>query len=342
MPEITVLRRQSPYCAGSWFCARTASTRTSPGVILMSRIQLLLMLSAIPLVSCGEDEIKPEGPHYTYVVSEARVPTSNPEATEFGLDLNGDRVNDNQLGAVLAALKSQGFDVQGAITEAVDQGDIILLVDLQTPSFSSSGGTGLQIKLGDPNGAMPAACAGTSDTTCRKHLDGNGSFSILAGSPDNIAVAGKVVGGTLNAGPGNISLQIALGGDQGIQLDLIGARAKATGMSDTRLESVILAGALTETDLNTKVIPAIHAQLLPIVAADCTNMTPPACGCADGSTGKTVMNLFDTMPKDCILKVEEIQNNSLIKSLLAPDVEIDGQAALSLGIKVTAVKGTIR
>jgi hypothetical protein len=308
----------------------------------MSRIHLLFLLSALPLVACGEDEVRPEGPHYQYVVSEARVPTTNPEATEFGLDLNGDKVNDNQLGSVLAALKSQGFDVQAAITAAVDEGDIILLMDLQTTSFSASGGTGLQVKLGDKAGAMPAPCTDAADTVCRKHLAGTGSFNVLAGSPDNIAVAGKTVGGTFNGGPGNISLKIALGGPEGVQLDLIGARAKATGMSEAGIMSVILAGALPEADLNAKVIPAIHAQLLPLVAADCNDTTPPLCGCTDGSTGKTVMNLFDTMPKDCILKVEEIQNNTLIKSLLAPDVTIGGTPALSLGIKVTAVKGAIR
>ena len=64
------------------------------------------------------------------------------------------------------------------------------------------------------------------------------------------------------------------------------------------------------------------------------------CGCMSGSTGKTILNLFDTMPKNCAVTVEEIKNNSLIQSLLAPDVTIDGKTALSLGIKATTVKGT--
>jgi len=309
----------------------------------MSRILPFLLLSGLPLVACGgEDSPTPEGPHYQYVVSEASVPTSNPQATEFGLDLNGDKVVDNQLGAVLAALVTQGFDVQGAIKEAVDQGDIILLADLQTPSFSSSGGTGLQVKLGDKATAMPAPCTDAADTVCRKHLTGTGSFAVAAGSPDDAAVTGKIVGGTFNGGPGNISLKIALGGPEGIQLDLIGARAKASGISETGIDSIIVGGALSEGDLNTKVIPAIHAQLVPLITADCPGTTPPECGCAAGSTGRTILNLFDTTPKDCLVKVEEIQNNTLIKSLLAPDVTLDGQMALSVGLKVKAVKGTIR
>jgi hypothetical protein len=305
----------------------------------MSRTLPFLLLSGLSLVACGgEEEIRPEGPHYQYVVSEASVPTSNPQATEFGLDLNGDKVVDNQLGSVLAALVTQGFDVQGAIKKAIDEGDIILLADLQTPSFSSSGGTGLKVVLGAT--ATPTPCTDAADTVCRKHLTGTGSFTVSASSPTDAAVTGKIVGGTFNGGPGNLSLKIALGGPEGIQLDLIGARAKASGITEAGIESIVVAGALTETDLNTMVIPAIHAQLLPIIAASCTGTTPPECGCATGSTGRTILNLFDTSPKDCIVKVEEIQNNTLIKSLLAPDVTIDGTMALSVGLKVKAVKGT--
>ena len=107
----------------------------------------------------------------------------------------------------------------------------------------------------------------------------------------------------------------------------------------------MIGGALTEDDLNTKVIPAIQAQLVPTIAGDCTDLaSPPACGCASGSTGKTILDLFDgglpDTQKDCMVSVDEIKGNSLIQSLLAPDVEIDGTPALSLGIKVEAKKAT--
>ena len=45
-------------------------------------------------------------------------------------------------------------------------------------------------------------------------------------------------------------------------------------------------------------------------------------------------------PTLCSLDFDEIKNNTLIQSLLAPDVEIDGKMALSLGIKIKAVKAT--
>lgn len=307
---------------------------------------LFLAPAALTLIACGggEDDstTPPAGPHYTYVTDTVTVPANNSQAREIGLDLNDDDTVDNQLGMVLGTLAGQGFDVQGTLDEAVATGSIIVLLDMQTESFTSTTGAGLQVKLGD--NPAPAPCTNPDDlTTCGKHLEGTGTFSISANSPPNAAVNGKIAGGVFSGGPGSISLQIALGGTEAIQLDLIGARAKATGISENAISEVILGGALSQSDLDTKVIPAIHAQIAPIITEDCTGTAPPdPCGCAANSTGKTVIGLFDTNPKDCTVSIEEIKTNSLIQSLLAPDVEIDGVDALSIGIKVTAVKGTIQ
>lgn len=311
------------------------------------RMRQLLFCSTVSLFAAcsdgGEDIPTPEGPKTSYVISKASLPTTTPEATEFGLDLNGDKAVDNQLGNVLAALVSQGFDVKAAIDGAVDEGDIVLLMQVQTTDFTSAKAAGLSVLLGDSATVQPAPCSSITDTVCRKHLDGNGSFAIASNSPTNAAVAGKIVGGTFNSvGSGNIAIQIALGGTQAIRLDLIGARAKATGISEAKIDSVIVGGAISEDDLNGQVLPAIHSQLAPLIAEDCTGTVPPDCGCAAGSTGKTLLNLFDSAPKDCSVSVDEIKNHQLIKSLLAPDVNIDGKAALSLGLKVSATKATIR
>ena len=246
-----------------------------------------------------------------------------------------------------------GFDIQGTIDKAVAEGSIILLVDFQTGDFTNTTAAGLKVLLG--SNPVPAACNAGEEycdmatppvcTGCQHHLQGTGMFSIDPNSPDSAAVGGKIINGTFNGGPGNISLQIALGGTDAIQLDLIGARAKATGISDAKIDSVILGGALTQDDLDTKVIPAITTQIAPIVMRDCTMPTmPPGCGCVANSTGKTVLDLFDGditgTTKDCMVTTEEIKGNSLIQSLLAPDVVIDGKMALSLGIKVTTTKGS--
>jgi len=327
----------------------------------MASIRLLFGLLALPLIACGgggEHQPTPEGPHYAFVASKLSVPVNNNQAREFGLDLNGDKTVDNQLGMVLGTLAGQGFDVQGTIDSAIAEASIILLADFQSASFDSTSAAGLQVKLGDME--TPAACAageqylcklangteckstetGCTCAGCGKHLTGAGVFTIDANSPDNAAVAGKVVGGTFTGGPGDITLKIALGSAEGIELDLIGARAKATGITEAGITSLIIAGALTKEDLDGKVIPAIHQQLEPIIAEDCPMPAAADCGCMAGSTGKTILNLFDTMPKNCGVTVDEIKNNTLIQSLLAPDVKINGKDALSLGIKAVAVKGT--
>jgi hypothetical protein len=302
--------------------------------------------------------------HYHYVVNQVNVPTNNTQARAFGLDLNDDGTVDNQLGMVLGTLSSMGFKVQDGINQAVADGNLSLLVDFQTKDFNNTSAAGVQAFLGaNPN---PPACAGSADTVCQHQLSGTASFDIAANSPTNAALAGKIINGTFTGGPGNLVLQIALGGPMSVELDLIGARAKAskitaTGIGTTTMPNtataasdggLILAGALTQDDLNTKVIPAIQGQLGPLIVRDCCGgpnspggMTcnptgNPPCGCTDGSTGKTILGLFDTSPKDCMVTVDEIKNNSLIMSLLAPDVTINGKMALSLGVQVTTVGAT--
>jgi len=320
----------------------------------------LLAAAVVPmsLASCGGDDgggnVVPEGTHYHFVANAVFVPTSNTQARDYGLDLNGDNTVDNQLGMVLSTLAGMGFDIQATIDTAVAEGSIILLADFQTKDFSNTTAAGIQVFLGENE--MPAACnAGEmyntmTKTGCKHHLDGSGMFSIAASSPSNAALGGKIVNGTFTGGPGDLSLQIALGGTDAIKLDLIGARAKASMISENGIGmgtsgGVVFAGAVTKDDIDNKVIPAIQTQLVPIIARDCTMLSnPPMCGCAADSTGKTILGLFDTgnvnpAVHDCMVTVDEIKNNSLIVSLLAPDVTINGKMALSLGIKATAVKG---
>jgi len=100
----------------------------------------------------------------------------------------------------------------------------------------------------------------------------------------------------------------------------------------------ILAGAIAQTEVDATVVPTMRDGFSARVAADCTAPSnPPTCGCATSSFGKTYLDLFDAPPKDCAISLAEVRNNSLIQSLLAPDVSIDGTMALSLGVSASAV-----
>lgn len=329
---------------------------------MTSTRSFLLAACTLPLslVACGgsggdSGTIVPEGTHHSYVVSKAFVPTSNKQATEYGLDLGAsksgtpDGVVDNRLGETLGTLAGYGFNVQGTIDTAVAQGTIILLVDFQAKDLMNASAAGLGVKIGA--NPVPAACNGATDTVCGHHLAGGAMFSIAADSPPNALVGGKIVNGTFNGGPGDISLQIAVGSTQPITLSLLNARAKATAITDTSM-TVKVGGALSITDLNTNVLPAIKTQIDAILTADCgpVAMRVPAssCSCKPSSTSLTVLGLFDGMltgtQKDCQVSLEEIQGAPFIKSLLGPDIctskTCTAPDALSLGIQVQTVMAT--
>jgi hypothetical protein len=316
---------------------------------------LCAALAPMSLVACGgggggEEVITPAGPHYQFVVNKAFVPSTADQVQEFGLDLGAPKTNkpdgsvDNALGTTLSTLALMHFPVQTGIDTAVNDGSIILLTDFQTESFDSSNAAGVRVLLGA--NPTPAPCTDPADeTTCGQHIKGTGSFTISTSSPTDAALAGKISGGTFNGGPGDVTLQIALGGTMPISLALNNARAQISGISETGIMSALIGGAVTQDDINGQVIPAVQAQLPPLIARDCPTATAPDCTCTagSGSTGATILSLLDAN-HDCMVTVPEIQMNSLIKSLLGPDVCIEGSCdkpdALSIGIKVTAVKAT--
>jgi len=314
------------------------------------------------LVACGSHPAKhadamidmrpppPDAPpgYFYYVVDHENVPTNNTQARQYALDLNGDGTVDNQLGMVLGVFSSMGFDIQGTTSKAIDTGGILMLGDLYALDFMNT--TGSTFTVFDGANPSPAPCSSSSDTVCRHHLTGSGIFDVARTSPRDTPLAGVSVNGTFDEGPGHLPLQLALlDPTTPMHLSLIGARVRFDGVSAAGIASGILAGGVTQDDVNTRLIPYMQASFTLIVARDCCGLTTspggptcnpnatPSCGCLDGSSGKTLLGLFDTSPKDCMITASEIQNNSLIMSLLAPDLMIEGQMALSIGVGFTAV-----
>jgi hypothetical protein len=98
----------------------------------MNRACLLLALSA-----CASD---PEPIEYTgetrrFVVSSIRVPTSHSESREFGLDIDGDRTIDNQLGAVTATLANLAQLISTHGDDMIAAGAIASSVELVADDF---------------------------------------------------------------------------------------------------------------------------------------------------------------------------------------------------------------
>jgi hypothetical protein len=318
---------------------------------------LVAAICALPLslAACGsssgnetEGNVTPQGTHYGYVVSKATVPATAGQDTTFGLDLGTktsskpDGIADNAIGSVFIALTALKFDLEGTITTAVDHGNILLLLDFQTTDFSNAGAAGLEVKLG--TNAMPAACTDANDMTCRHHLDGTAKFDIAADSPGDALVAGKIAGGKFTGGPGNLSLQIAIGSTTPIKLDLIHARATATSISATGMTAV-LGGLVTKTELTAQVGPPLLTSVQAVYDRDCPQpRTAPSCNCKSGSTGSQIEAVVDFNPKDCVLTTDELFTNPIVGPMLVPDgCSMDTCAAgdaLGIGIQVEAVKAT--
>lgn len=280
------------------------------------------------------DAPMPPGDHYHYVIDKVNLPANNNEARAYGLDLNSDGTVDNQLGMVIATFAGMGIQTQPWSDKQVDTGTEIMLADLSTLSFTSAQASTFTIYQG--SNPMPAACAGAQDTVCRKHLTGSASFTALSMPVDPLLV-GNFVNGTYSPGPGHLTIQIAFPDAPPTQITLIGARVKMSSVSATAVGTAILAGGVTQTDVDGKVIPAMRTGFMAAVTRDCTMLSnPPNCGCGQGSTGKTYINLFDTN-QNCDISVQEVRDNSLITSLLAPDITVENKQCLSLGFSTHAV-----
>ncbi len=317
----------------------------------MAFLRPLFFAAALSFIACGSSNNNtPSGTHYHYVANRVLVPSQTGDAQKYGLDLDGDGSVDNALGNLLTALSTQGIDAQVSIDEAVFNGSITLLTDFQTTDFTSAGTAGLQIYLGSDS--QPPACnsgevvtcgsgAGATCTGCQHDLTGSASFTIAPDSPMNAALAGPVVGGQFKGGPGDLSLEISIGGGAATEVDLIGARAQGKMISATAIgdpsddtSGMILGGAITQDSLDNKVIPSIVPIIANVITTHCPGAVPGNCMC--DSTGKTVLGLFD-MNMDCMVTAAEITSSSFGMTLLAPDVTIDGMKALSVGVEAFAV-----
>jgi hypothetical protein len=274
----------------------------------------------------------PAGAH-RYVIDHQHLPTNSNEARTYGLDLNNDGNVDNQLGMVNGTLVGMGFLVQPVLDHAIDTGSIEMLADLEAADLTTAAQA--TFTLFDGANAMPAPCNGSSDTTCRHHLAGTATFDVLA-SPHDPPLAGAIAAGVVTAGPGTLHLRTSVFGSL-VDLKLIGARIKLGQVSDASIMTGVIAGAITQDEIDTSVYPPLQTTLTAEVALDCNALTsPPSCGCTSGSTGSTVISLFDTN-HDCAVSLDEIKTNSLITALLAPDVTIDAMPALSVGVGISAV-----
>jgi hypothetical protein len=276
--------------------------------------------------------------HYRYVLDNLRVPQTNAQSYQYGLDLDGDTTVDNQLGMVLSTFSGMGVSVQPEVTRYVDRGQILSLLDLAAYDLAASEtAEAILLEGGAPT---PTPCIDGGDTVCRRHLDGAASFAVI---PSNaMPMPGALETGVFHGDGGRLTAYIGFPGGTGpISMQVLGARAQIATLSDSSVGLAVLAGGVSKVALDMQIIPSMRDSFMLAVMRDCMMLTsPPACGCASASDGKNYLGLFDTGVKDCDISISEVQNNSLIAVLFEPDITIEGQPCLSVGFGATAVRAT--
>jgi hypothetical protein len=306
------------------------------------------VLIAVALCACGDEapnDLPIAGQHHSYVVSREYVPTTNTQAREYGLDLNRDGAIDNQFGMVLSTFASDNLLQSQVRTDGViDRGDLLQLIDLQRPEAGEDAATGFALQIGAA--PQPTPCTDAADDVCRHHLDGTGSFTLASPASDPPLHCLPTETG-FQCGPGRLKFQLGIMGTPlqvpalgfpPLEIELLGARATFEDVGDGSLRGRI-GGGVSDADMD-----RLFTDYLEIIDADVANdcgIDPPACSCALNSSGKFYIGSLDAN-HDCSVAFDELKKNTLIVSLLAPDLVMDGKKAISLGIGFEAVPATIR
>lgn len=274
-----------------------------------------------------------------FVASSITIPTDSTMASNLGFDLDDDGTIDNQLGDLFTAMiQAAGSQVsfQDALDTAVDEGAAILLVSLDAcgnnPCFGTYAGTN----------PVPPACTDPNDpTTCRQHLQGSGVFDLDPAHPQSGEVPGTMDTTTFSGESGTVTLPLMFGGGAPVWVDLVVGHAElhdiATDIGDSKI-----GGAIPDLQVQDRVIPGWHAEVAAAIDRDCGHGTGTGdCDCVDSSEGSTWLGIFDEN-FDCAVLLSEFRANSLVMTLLRPDVDTNDDAirdGLSMGVGITAVAG---
>lgn len=314
----------------------------------------------LPLAGCGDGGASEcvnvtTGVSAQYVGDTLKVPM---QRMDYAMDLNGDGKSDNQLGNIIGALTAQNLDTQLGVDEAIKAGNVILLLGASANSLDASDCAAVDVGVGKKMAMPDFSGAGmfTKDTSV-----GGGTFR------------GKITGGAFNSNSPvtattatEVTIQLPLvAGSDPVKLKITGAHLQYTKSGD-KLTKGQLNGAIRSADVQTDIIPNVAKLLSDRVAADPTN-----------STNMQVLNIFDTGGEDqgcmgacdnaanvgrgetaCGVKMDkkiqtcEVATNSIIKNVLAPDVQMfqggvykpsrdnTMKDSLSIGLSFTGVKAT--
>jgi hypothetical protein len=254
--------------------------------------------------------------HAQFVVSQMVIPETNAQAVELGCDINGDGEIDNQLGKVIGATRAAcgAFDAQVSTNAAFQSGSLIMLYDVEYDSSPTTQVAGLRAFVGahDPSDGLSAPA----------FYMGQGRFTV--GVERGSGMGGSIQNGAADFGPNNAVVQLALFPNQPAIVVPLERGSLSGAFGATTIQEGKLCGAIDAQDMRTLLFPQIADYFSDVIKrrtacsdyfaslfdADHSCDTDPACVPSSAA------------PCHCISEAE-LENNSIIKSLLSPDLDLD-------------------
>lgn len=261
-----------------------------------------------------------------FVVSQLSWPR---DYLDYAFDVDGDGYPENHLGNIAFEL-TRFANVQSLEDRKIARGELILLADLQPSDAISAGDATFTLYAG--RNPKPAPCP--PDPACGEHLLGTATIEV-ADAPRLAPLRGSIVQRTFTSTRGDLPLVFSIMGSSPIAVTLRDAQVEIQAGSLGGFGGR-LGGAILESEIDAKVYPAIQQGLSALVARDCS---PQSCTCTGGSSAESIILRLDTTPKDCSISIAEIKSSYLA---LQPDVGVNGQRAVSIGLGVTAVDAVLR
>lgn len=288
-----------------------------------------------PGEDAADDASSPVAHHY--VVATQRLPSSPLiDASNPAVDLTGDSVGDNSFGRVLGYLATHGLVLQTSVSVGVRRGDVLLLAEVTARDLGEGPAT-FALFTGDRAGTEPPPCpdsGGNTELFCGQHLDGTATIPLSPSTARDAALTGTFVAGELSASGAVLEIDLALG-TAPTTLRLVDPRVVAGAIDETGIHDGIIAGAISQSDLDSLVAALLGTINAALAAPACSyNTTTQACMCTDQSAND-LQKAFDA-GNNCAVSEAELRGQSMVMPWLVPDLS----AGVSFGMGFTAVPAT--
>lgn len=263
-----------------------------------------------------------------YAVDHLNLPTSSSQANSYAIDMDGDHAAENGFGSALAALLGAGvggsvLDLPASTAAATTAGGIVHLVEVR----SSDAGF-----ANDPN-AEGIWYVGKSKLS-PPLFDGSDTFVYDSGYVSGAFTAALASGTFVSESPVTATppvempVQVQIGSHV-LALNLQSARLKFT-VSGSGLTQGQVNGAISDQDIQNVFFPTWAQAMNEVVQAD-----------PQSDEAQALLSLFDKDPTDGAISVHEVQTNSLISALFAPDIQGTYGPGISFGAGFTAVQSMV-